>query len=46
MINFVVAAEEIFKIIYLKKEILKAKKLDHFKYNPCFIKIDITLYLK
>ena len=33
--------KEIFKIIYLKKEILRAKKLDHFKYNPCFIKIDI-----
>ena len=33
--------KEIFKIIYLKKEILKAKKLDHFNYNPCFIKIDI-----
>ena len=33
--------KEIFKIIYLKKEILRAKKLDDFKYNPCFIKIDI-----
>jgi hypothetical protein len=33
--------KRIFKIIYLKKEILKTKKLDYFKYNPCFIKIDI-----
>lgn len=33
--------KKIFKIIYLKKEILKAKKLDYFKYNPRFIKIDI-----
>jgi len=32
---------EIFKIIYLKKEILKTKKLDDYKYKPSFIKIDI-----
>ena len=33
--------KNIFKIIYLKKEILKTKKLDYFKYKPDFIKIDI-----
>ena len=36
--------KEIDKVIHLKKETLKAKKLDHFKYNPCFIKIDIEGY--
>ncbi len=33
--------KEIFKIIYLKKEILNTKKLDEYKFNPSFIKIDI-----
>ena len=33
--------KEIFNIIYLKREILKTKKLDEYKYKPSFIKIDI-----
>ncbi len=33
--------KKIFKIISLKKEIIRTKKLDDFKYKPCFIKIDI-----
>jgi len=33
--------KEIFKIIFLKKEIMRTKKLDDYEYKPSFIKIDI-----
>jgi len=33
--------KELFKKIVLKRELFHTKKLDHYKYKPCLIKIDI-----